>query len=174
MKLLAVSALAVSTVLMTGCEQPDSAPTSVINDAVAETDSQSDQTLAIAQQFLGAAGSGDMETLSRLMANDFVWHNEGDSDVPWIGTWEGKDVVLNEFLPKFGAGLAVTGWATDYSFSNGDQAAFMGTMSADANNTGKSTGTMNWAVRVHVVDGQVKRWTWLEDSYAVSKAYRSE
>ncbi|MEM7511340.1 MAG: nuclear transport factor 2 family protein, partial [Bacteroidota bacterium] len=57
------------------------------------------------------------------------------------------------------------------SFANGDQAVFMGSMSAIANNTGADTGTFSWAVRVHVVDGKVKSWNWFEDSYAVSRAY---
>ncbi|MEM8984932.1 MAG: nuclear transport factor 2 family protein [Pseudomonadota bacterium] len=170
MKNVVISATVLATILVTGC-QPASDSSQIVRDAAADTHEEGETTLAVAEKFLGAAGSGDMETLSSLMTDDFVWHNEGDSSVPWIGTWEGKDLVLNEFLPKFGAGLAVTGWTTDYRFVNGDQAAFMGTMSADAKNSGKSTGTMNWAVRVHVVDGQVKRWTWLEDSYAVSSAY---
>ncbi|MEM8897351.1 MAG: nuclear transport factor 2 family protein [Bacteroidota bacterium] len=132
---------------------------------------QSEQTLAVAQSFLQAAGSGDMETLQNLMTDDFVWHNEGDANIPWIGNWEGKEKVLNEFLPAFGGGLKTTSWTTDYSFANGDQAVFMGSMSAIANNTGADTGTFSWAVRVHVVDGKVKSWNWFEDSYAVSRAY---
>ncbi|MFK8029860.1 MAG: nuclear transport factor 2 family protein [Gammaproteobacteria bacterium] len=134
----------------------------------------SSKTLKIAQSFLGAAGMGDMKTLSALMSDDFVWHNEGDSSIPWIGNWEGKETVLNTFLPAFGAGLKTTGWTTDYSFANGDQAVFMGTMSANANSTGQNTGTFSWAVRVHVVDGKVKSWNWFEDSYAVSKAYHGK
>lgn len=135
---------------------------------------QTQQTLQVAQSFLVAAGSGDMETLSALMADDFVWHNEGDSTVPWIGTWEGKETVLTEFLPAFGGGLQVTSWTTDYSFAKDDQAVFMGTMAANATNTGESTGTMSWAVRVHVVDGQVKSWNWFEDSFAVSQAVNGQ
>ena len=137
-------------------------------------DAQSQKTLEIAQSFLQAAGSGDMETLNKLMAEDFVWHNEGDKEVPWIGNWVGKEVVLKGFLPVFGGGLKTTSWTTDFSFANGDQAAFFGTMSADATNTGKSTGTFSWAVRVQVVEGKVKSWNWFEDSYAISKAYHGK
>lgn len=140
---------------------------------MAEVSSQDTQTLETAQAFLYAAGSGDMDTLSSLMAEDFVWHNEGDSRLPWIGTWESKDTVLTEFLPKFGAGLTATSWTTDYSFASGDQAVFIGTMSAKANNTGVDTGKFSWAVRVHVEDGKVKSWNWFEDSYAVSQAYNA-
>lgn len=135
---------------------------------------QSKQTLEVAEAFLTAAGTGDMDTLNSLMADDFVWHNEGDSDIPWIGNWESKETVLNEFMPLFGAGLSVTSWTTDFSFANGNQAAFMGTMSAIVNESGVDTGTFSWAVRVHVEDGKVKSWNWFEDSYAVSKAYHSE
>ncbi|XPF95847.1 nuclear transport factor 2 family protein [Colwellia sp. RE-S-Sl-9] len=137
-------------------------------------DMQSAQTLKTANAFLAAAGSGDMATLDKLMADDFVWHNEGDKQIPWIGNWKSKDTVLNKFLPKFGAGLKVTSWTTDYSFSNGDQAVFMGTMSAIANNSGVDTGKFSWAVRVHVENGKVKSWNWFENSYAVSEAYHSK
>ncbi|WP_220720745.1 nuclear transport factor 2 family protein [Agarivorans litoreus] len=144
-------------------------PVHADSDAVKQVDSA--KTLETAQAFLWAAGSGDMEKLDLLMSDDFVWHNEGDSNIPWIGNWQGKETVFNSFLPKFGAGLKVTSWTTDYSFANGEQAVFMGTMSAIANESGIDTGKFSWAVRVHVVDGKVKSWNWFEDSYAVSKAY---
>ncbi|ANP77711.1 hypothetical protein BCT16_20480 [Vibrio sp. 10N.222.54.B6] len=115
-----------------------------------------------------------MAKLESLMADDFVWHNEGDADIPWIGNWESKEKVLNTFFPLFGAGLKVTSWSTDYSFVNGDQAVFMGSMSAIANESGVDTGKFSWAVRVQVEDGKVKSWNWFEDSYAVSKAYHAK
>ena len=139
----------------------------------AHADEQSEQTLAVAQAFLEAAGSGDVSKLSELMSDDFVWHNEGDTSIPWIGNWEGKQTVLNTFLPAFGAGLNVTSWSTDYSFVNADQAVFMGTMSAITNHSGVDTGKFSWAVRVHVENGKVKSWNWLEDSYALWKAYNN-
>ncbi|MGH1484667.1 MAG: nuclear transport factor 2 family protein [Cellvibrionaceae bacterium] len=141
--------------------------------SVADNDKTSATTLAIAKSFLSAAGSGDMTTLKTLMSDDFVWHNEGDKTIPWIGNWTGKDIVLNDFFPAFGAGLKVTSWTTDYSFANGNQAVFIGTMSAIANNSGVDTGKFSWAVRVHVEEGKVKSWNWFEDSYAVSKAYHT-
>ncbi|MEL6728137.1 MAG: nuclear transport factor 2 family protein [Pseudomonadota bacterium] len=134
---------------------------------------QGQETLKTAEAFLTAAGSGDMSTLEGLMADDFVWHNEGDAALPWIGNWEGKETVLTEFLPAFGAGLTTTSWTTDYSMAKGDQAVFMGTMSATANSSGGETGEFSWAVRVHVEDGLVKSWNWFEDSYAVSEAYHA-
>lgn len=147
-----------------------SAPTGLAENS--DVDTGASTTLEVATAFLQAAGTGDLPTLERLMAEDFVWHNEGDRRLPWIGTWEGRKTVLENFLPAFGSGLQATTWTTDYQFANGEHAAFMGTMAATATNTGQGTGLMSWAVRVHVVEGQVKRWTWFEDSFAVSQAYR--
>ena len=132
------------------------------------------KTLAVAEKFLMAAGSGDGATLMELMADDFVWHNEGDPSVPWIGNWEGKKEVMGTFMPKFGAGLKVTSWSTDYKFASGNQAVFVGSMSAIANNTGVDTGKFSWVVRVHVENGKVKSWNWFEDSFAVSQAYHGK
>lgn len=162
-----------AALLVCGCTA-ESATEASDEKAVAASNSPESTTMATAKAFLMAAGSGDGATLGDLMADDFVWHNEGDKRVPWIGTWRGKDVVFNEFMPKFSAGLAVTQWSTDYEFVSGDQAVFMGTMTADATSTGESTGLMSWAVRVHVVDGKVKSWNWLEDSYAVSVAHNGD
>lgn len=131
-------------------------------------------TFETAQAFLFAVGSGDMKKVKMLMAEDFVWRNEGDPSVPWIGTWQPKEKVINVFFPLFQAGLKVTSWSTDYRFVNGDQAVFMGSMSAIANKSGVDTGKFNWAVRVHVEKGKVKSWNWFEDSYAVSKAYHAK
>ncbi len=138
---------------------------------ISHADAQSDNTLAVAKSFLEAAGSGNGAKLTELMSDDFVWHNEGDKRIPWIGPWKGQEEVMGKFMPAFGKGLTVTSWRTDYSFANADQAVFMGSMSAILNNTGVDTGKFTWAVRVHVEDDKVKSWNWMEDSYAVSKAY---
>ena len=31
-----------------------------------------------------------METMMSLMHEDMVWQNAGDSNIPWIGPWNGK------------------------------------------------------------------------------------
>ncbi|MEM6466139.1 MAG: hypothetical protein AAF679_06505 [Pseudomonadota bacterium] len=55
-------------------------------------------------EFMGAMGSGDQAKVAALMADDMVWHNEGDKTLPWIGRWEGKEKVF-EFMGLFGANL---------------------------------------------------------------------
>lgn len=158
-------------ILLVACLTACATPASDVAPQAADT--QSAQTLAVAEAFLKAAGMGDANTLRALMADDFVWHNEGDPAVPWIGNWEGPETVMTKFMPLFGAGLKTTSWTTEYSFASGANAVFMGTMAAEATNTGASTGAMSWAVRVQVSGDKVQRWHWFEDSYAVSRAYKN-
>ena len=177
-KLIALTTTLSTAALLPACGAPQSNQETTVKDVSSNATLpvayvQGQETLKVAQAFLQAAGSGDGATLSSLMTDDFVWHNEGDDTIPWIGNWEGKETVLGTFMPKFGAGLKATSWTTDYSMASGDQAMFAGTMSAIANNTGAATGTFSWAVRVHVEDGKVKSWNWFEDSFAVSKAYNA-
>ena len=57
--------------------------------------------------FMGAMGGGDMEAMGALMADDMVWHNEGDGSLPWIGETRGKENIF-EFLGVFSSNLQTT------------------------------------------------------------------
>lgn len=56
-----------------------------VNARAADIDAASQATFNTAMAFMGAMGSGDMEKIPELMADDIVWQNEGDSAMPWIG-----------------------------------------------------------------------------------------
>lgn len=51
--------------------------------------------------FMGAMGGGDMETISSLMADDMVWHNEGDASLPWVGRQGGDLRIPGPVLTEF-------------------------------------------------------------------------
>ncbi|MEM9130200.1 MAG: nuclear transport factor 2 family protein, partial [Pseudomonadota bacterium] len=55
-----------------------------------EMDATSQATFDTVMAFMGAMGKGDTDTMAGFMADDMVWHNEGDKDMPWIGPWQGK------------------------------------------------------------------------------------
>ncbi len=119
---------------------------------------------------MGAMGSGDMQTMNELMADDMVWHNEGDTSLPWIGPWEGKDQIL-KFLPIFGENFKTTEWNNTDAFASGDTVAIFGTMNGITTRSGKEIGHFTFALRARVQNDKVVLWNWFEDSYAVSKAY---
>ncbi|MEM8569646.1 MAG: nuclear transport factor 2 family protein [Pseudomonadota bacterium] len=135
-----------------------------------DMDPTSQATFDTVMEFMGAMSTGDMDTMVALMAEDMVWHNEGDSDMPWIGPWEGRDAIL-EFLPIFGANFQTTEWNTEDAFAFGDTVAVFGTMNGITTASGEEIGRFNFALRAKVEDGQVVLWNWFEDSYAVSEAF---
>jgi uncharacterized protein len=120
--------------------------------------------------FMGAMGKGDMKTMSALMADDMVWHNEGDKSMPWIGPWNGKAKIF-EFLPIFGANFKTTAWENTDAFASGDTVAVFGKMNGITLKSGKEIGGFSFALRAKVRDGKVVLWHWFEDSHAVSKAF---
>lgn len=137
-------------------------------------DETSQATFDTVMGFMGAMGSGDMEKTSSLMANDMVWHNEGDKTVPWIhGGIQGKDKIF-EFLGVFGAGLQTTKWENTDAFASGDTVAVFGVMNGVTTASGKEIGEFSFALRAKVRDGQVVLWHWFEDSFALSQAYHGK
>ena len=138
-----------------------------------EMDATSKASFDTVMGFMGAMGSGDMEKMSSLMADDMVWHNEGDKTLPWIGETKGKEAIF-EFLKVFGANLKTTKWENTDAFASGDTVAVFGVMNGITPHSGKEIGDFTFALRAKVRDGQVVLWHWFEDSFAVSQAYHGK
>jgi ketosteroid isomerase-like protein len=122
--------------------------------------------------FMGAMGGGDMDSMGALMADDMVWQNEGDPDVPWIGTWEGKEAIVG-FLGDFSQNVQVTYWDNQDAFASGDTVAVFGRMKLLLTGSGAETEEFTFALRAKVRDGQVVLWNWFEDTFAVSQAFHA-
>ena len=119
--------------------------------------------------FMAAMNEGP-DAMSRLMADDMVWHNEGDATLPWIGETKGKEAIF-EFLGVFGANLQATKWENTDAFASGDTVAVFGVMNGVTPHSGQEIGEFSFALRAKVRDGQIVLWHWFEDSFAVSQAY---
>ena len=133
-------------------------------------DETSQASLDVVMGLMEAMGSGDMDTMAALMADDMVWHNEGDAALPWIGPWNGKEEIF-AFLPVFGENFQTTKWENADVLASGDTVAVFGNMNGITTKSGKEIGDFTFALRAKVRDGKVALWNWFEDSYAVSKAY---
>lgn len=138
-----------------------------------EMDAASQASFDTVMTFMGAVGKGDMETAISLMADDMVWHNEGDSAMPWIGPWKGKEEIL-AFLPVFGENFKTTAWENTDAFASGDTVAVFGKMNGITLKSGKEIGEFTFALRAKVLDGKVVLWNWFEDSFAVSNAFHGK
>ena len=135
-----------------------------------DMDDTSKASLDTVMAFMGALGGGDMDTVIALMDDNMVWHNEGDSRLPWIGPWTGKDEIL-AFLGIFGENLQTTKWENTDVLASGDTVAIFGDMNGVTTKSGKEIGDFTFALRAKVKEGKLVLWNWFEDSYAVSEAY---
>ena len=133
-------------------------------------DPKSQASYDVVMNFIGAMGAGDTDAMSALMADDMVWHNEGDSSLPWIGETTGKRQIF-QFLGVFSSNLQTTLWENTDALAFGDTVAVFGRMNGITTKSNRETGEFTFALRAKVKDGQVTLWHWFEDSYAVSRAY---
>jgi len=133
-------------------------------------DATSQSSFDTVMAFMGAMGGGDMDAMSTLMADDMVWHNEGDATLPWIGESVGKEAIF-AFLGVFSSNLQTTLWENTDAFASGDTVAVFGKMNGITTQSGQEIGEFSFALRAKVRDGQVVLWHWFEDSFAVSQAY---
>lgn len=144
-----------------------------VNVNATEMDATSQASFDTVMAFMGAMGKGDMETVTKLMADDMVWQNEGDKSMPWIGPWNGKEEIMN-FLGIFSKNFQTTKWENTDAFASGDTVAIFGNMNGITTESGKEIGDFTFALRAKVRDGKVVFWNWFEDSYAVSNAYHGK
>ncbi len=131
---------------------------------------ESQASLDTVMGLMGAMGKGDTAAMADLMADDMVWHNEGDPNIPWIGPWEGKEAIF-DFLGTFSESFQTTKWENTDVIASGDTVAIFGDMNGITTMSGREIGDFTFALRAKVRDGQVVLWNWFEDSYAVSQAY---
>lgn len=98
---------------------------------------ESQASLDTVMAFMGAMSKGP-DAMSPLMADDMVWHNEGDTTLPWIGVTKGKEAIF-EFLGVFGANLQTTEWKNTDAFASGDTVAVFGVMNGITPHSGKKS-----------------------------------
>lgn len=133
-------------------------------------DETSQATFDTVMAFMAAMNEGP-DAMSPLMADDMIWHNEGDTTIPWVhGGIQGKAAIF-EFLGVFGGGFQTTSWENTDAFASGDTVAVFGVMNGVTTINGNEIGEFSFALRAKVRDGQVVLWHWFEDSFALSEAY---
>jgi len=101
-----------------------------------EMDAESQSSFDTVMAFMEAMGGGDMDKMGALMGDDMVWHNEGDTSLPWIGESRGKKAIF-AFLKVFSENLQTTKWENTDAFASGDTVAVFGVMNGITTHSGK-------------------------------------
>lgn len=96
---------------------------------------------------------------------------EALSALPWIGTYRGRDGV-REFLAHLLRNIEVMGFGPQEVFAEGDRAAVFGWFHYRARSTGGEIKSA-YSIQITIRDGQIARYHFLENTYAVAAAFRT-
>ena len=81
--------------------------------------------LAVVQRMLGAFGSGNMEELKTTLSADSTWVYHGPKEVPYAGTYVGKDEVVR-FIGTIIQHTNIEGFEVHGFVAEGDKVVVLG------------------------------------------------
>jgi ketosteroid isomerase-like protein len=131
-----------------------------------------DDTLRLAQEFLGRMGSGAApDEISNLFSNNLEWDIAGDAGaLPWIGRKSGKAAII-DFVNDTRALIERINFDVQDILASDDRAVILGSLVSKLKRTGKIV-TTDFAIVLTVAHGEIVRFKMLEDSFAVSQVAR--
>ncbi|WP_308011877.1 nuclear transport factor 2 family protein [Actinacidiphila acidipaludis] len=124
----------------------------------------------IVQGFFTAFGSGDLDSLLALFADEVDWDVPGAPSVPWTGRRTTK-AELAEFFAVAGQEVAATEeFAVDTVVAQGVTAVALGRFTHVIRRTGKKFSSQ-FALHVTVADGRITLYHMFEDGHAAAEAF---
>ena len=137
-----------------------------------QPEATTEQTREVVTSFGAALGSGDVETLLGLFADDAEWRVEGDPRVPWVGSFVGPERI-GELLGILAAEVEVLAMTPNTAAFDGKNAFLLNTMSLRMRGSGK-TVDLHVVTHLEVVDGKITKYHVYEDTLALTNAYLSD
>jgi ketosteroid isomerase-like protein len=117
-----------------------------------------------------AFGRGDPGFIVARVSNDVDWRHAGGPEIPYGGTYKGRQGV-GDFFTKIGTSLDVLTWEPQHVLPAGDEVVATGRWSAKAKPTGR-TFAADWAMVFGVRDGTIVSFRVVEDTAKVAAAFR--
>jgi len=131
---------------------------------------RADFRVELVRQAWESVGNGDYGRLSDLLANDVVWVIPSMPNVPFAGTWRGRDQV-QKFFRLVEATQEVIEFTPCEVIAQGDQVVVLGNFANRVKATGKISRSQ-WAQVWTIRDGQIASMLEFVDTNAVSSAFR--
>src|SRR5712671_5808566 len=130
------------------------------------------ETLRLAQEFLGRMGSGAEPTeIAKLFSETLEWEIAGDTGaLPWIGHKSGR-AAISDFIRDSRAMIERISFDVHDILASDNRAAILGSLASKLIRNGKVM-TTDFAIILTVANGEIVRFQMLEDSFAVSKMAR--
>ena len=130
------------------------------------------ETLHLAQEFLGRMGSGAEPTeIAKLFSETLEWEIAGDTGVlPWIGRKSGR-AAITDFVRESRVLMERIRFEVHDVLAGDSRAVILGSLASKLKRNGKVVST-DFAIVLTVANGEIVRFQMLEDSFAVSKMAR--
>ena len=124
----------------------------------------------IVQEGFNHFGKGNIQGILDLCADDVIWDGFKNPDVPFSGTFYGKEGV-QEFFKRLGESVTFTHFEPREFFSDGNNVFVTGHEEAQVKETG-NTYSSDWCMHFRLQDNRFKHFFAYTDTYTETKAFR--
>lgn len=126
----------------------------------------------VVENYLETFFKRDVEKTLECLTEDVVWKVQGASDVPTIGILHGREEV-RAWMKLFPVNFEPVEFNRERTFENGDQVVITGNFKHRIRSTGKEFAS-DFAAICSVRDGKLSAYNFIEDSYALWRAFQSK
>ncbi|MEJ8646256.1 nuclear transport factor 2 family protein [Streptomyces sp. MS1.HAVA.3] len=138
--------------------------------ATTDTSDTTATTREVVDAFFTRFGSGDMDAVLDLFAEDVSFHVGGADNVPWAGSRSSREEIA-EFFAMFPKVLTPPQeYAVHTTVVDGGEAVVLGHNRFGVKATGK-TFTNHFALHFTVAEGRIRGYRMYEDSHAIAAAF---
>ena len=127
-----------------------------------------DTTLLVKQAY-ARFGSGDVESFLDLLDPDIEWQLPEMTDVPFGGTWHGREGV-SQFLRKLSESQDVLDFGAEQFIAQGDKVVVLGRFVMHVKSTGRESAS-DWAHVWTLNGGKVTHFREYVDTATVTRAH---
>lgn len=125
------------------------------------------EAVQVVKKFFEYLGSGNMDGVVSLFAEDGAIDMPGSANLPWAGHWKGRDKLV-EYFKVMPAALDIRGATQDRWICDGNLVSVSGTEHAASRLSGKEYRA-KWSWIFVIEGGRIKLWDAYEDTEAMFK-----
>jgi ketosteroid isomerase-like protein len=119
----------------------------------------------VVRSFFSHLGSGNMEGVVALFADDGAIDMPGTTNLPWAGIWRGK-AEINKYFDVMPGALDIRGATQSRWICQGNLVSVSGTEHGASRKSGKEYHA-KWSWTFVVDQGKIKLWDAYEDTEAM-------
>jgi ketosteroid isomerase-like protein len=109
----------------------------------------------IVKTMFAAFGEGNMDDLKKTLSEDSVWVYHGTEEIPYTGTYKGKEEVV-KFIGNIVGNVDILGFQPKHFFEEGNRVVVLGNEKQRIKKNGKLLD-QDWVQSFVVEDGLITR-----------------